>query len=244
MLYRTIIAGFLIMLVSYGCTQQPVKSKLQQEKTLKPENAGYLLVFTEMRPNEPESTLRMIITDKHMRIDEGPQSEDYILFDRSSKVISNVVAEDESIMVINPGEQKTKAPFPLRWIIESQTSQALMRSDNSNEASATHFLYYLNDKPCYNLVTIDNHLVATLDAMREYNLVLANELKRNYREMDAQQCYEAINIFDPNLRLQNGFPLREWSSYGYQRFLVDFKNDVIFPKTMFELPTNYKKFKL
>lgn len=242
-----IIQRILIILVSlllFACVSNIKKQAKPEGKMIKPANAGYMLMFTEMRPHEPEASVRMLITDKFLRMDEGPKSEDFILFNRQEKIIFNVVKEDKSILVIKPVDKKVEPPYPLRWIIESQTSQALMRSQNNNDAAATHHLYYLNDEPCYNLVTVNNELVETLDAMREYNQVLANELKSNYLAMEGQQCNEAINIFDPDIRLQYGFPLREWSVYGYQRFLVDFKKDIIFPQTLFDLPEDYKKIAL
>jgi len=238
---------FLIILISvflFACVSNVAKQAKSDKKETKPANAGFLIMFSEMRPHEPEASVRMMITDQFLRIDEGPNSEDFILFDRRSKSIFNVVQEDKSILTIKPVEKDIEPPFPLRWIIESQTSQALMRSQNNNDATATHYLYYLNEEPCYNLVTINNQLVETLDAMREYNQVLGNELKSNYHHMEGQQCHEAINIFDPNIRLQYGFPLREWSVYGYQRFLVDFKKDIIFPASLFELPKNYQNISL
>ena len=233
---------FLLFTVLFlcACTFKSTKPNPSDAKITKPANAGYMLMFTEMRPSEPEASVRMIITDEFLRMDEGPRSEDFILFNRQSKTIYNVVKDDQSILKIQPSEKILTAPFPLRWVIKSETSQALMRTQNSNEASATHYSYQLNDKPCYNMVTINNHLVETLDAMREYNRVLGNELKSNYREMEGQQCQEAILIFEPNIRYQYGFPLREWSVYGYQRFLVDFKKDVIFPESLFVLPKEYK----
>jgi len=243
MLAQKIIVLF-VSLFLFACVSNVTKQTKSVEKEEKPENAGYLLMFSENRPHEPEASIRMIITDKFLRIDEGPKSEDFILFNRQSKNIFNVVKEDTSILTIKSVQKNIEPPFPLRWIIESQTSQALMRSQNSEDTAATHYLYYLNDEPCYNLVTINNQLVETLDAMREYNQVLANELKSNYHQLEGQQCQEAINIFDPNIRLQYGFPLREWSVYGYQRFLVDFKKDIIFPASLFELPENYQNITL
>ena len=240
---KSVIVLFIILFL-LACTFKSTKPNPSANTVKKPENAGYMLMFSEMRPFEPESSVRMIITDDFLRIDEGPKSVDFILFNRKTKSIFNVVKDDESIMLIKPTEKNVEPPFPLRWVIKSETSQALMRTQNSNEAAATHYSYRLNDKPCYNLVTINNHLVETLDAMREYNLVLANELKSNYREMQGQECPEAMSIFEPNLRYQYGFPLREWSVYGYQRFLVDFQKDVIFPKSLFVLPKKYKIFTL
>ena len=224
----------------FGCASQGAKHNNNSQKNTKPSNAGYLLLFSEKRPNETEHSVRMMITDDYLRIDEGPQSQDYELFDRHNKSITEVTGETESIHYVNPTDQHVRPTFPVRWVIESQTSQALMRTQQNNQASATHYLFYLNDEPCYNLVTIDNHLTETLDALREYNRVIANDLKSNYQMSENRHCSDAINIFDPNVRLQYGFPLREWGQYGYQRFLVDFQKDVIFPESLFKSPKRHE----
>ena len=65
-----------------------------------------------------------------------------------------------------------------------------------------------------------------------------------YVRIPGQECDEAINIFEPTKPLQYGFPFREWSSYGYQRFLVDYKKNIIFPEALFKLPDDYQRLSL
>ena len=215
-----------------------------EKKSDKPEFAGDMLTFSEVIGDQPETNVRMIITEGFMRMDEGPQAEDYLLFNRKTKTIYNIVAEEQSILIMQPGDVKLKSPYPILWNVESQTSNALMRTDNKNIASATHYRLKLNQKECYNMVTVDQGMDKALAVIREFRQVLANQLKTQYTPQKKQECYEAVNIFTPLNHLHQGFPIREWSAYGYQRFLINQRKMIIFPKRLFELPAGYDQLKL
>ncbi|HFE39546.1 MAG TPA: hypothetical protein ENK06_14220 [Gammaproteobacteria bacterium] len=237
-LHRLIILLFLLM---PGCASQTVLQKENSQAgqvapITKPANAGYLLRFVETRPEAAERRIRMIITDQYLRIDEGRQAKDFVLFNRKNKTLAHVDNNKVSVSQFDSAAEKIKPNFPLNWFVASQTSHALMKTQEDGKAKAMHYRLYLNDKPCYNLVSIESHLTETLDTLREYNQLLANQRKQVYKAVEGQQCRDAIKIFSPDIRLQYGFPLREWGSDGYQRFLVDVKKDIIFPATMFQLP--------
>ncbi len=232
-----------------------IVSKKADKQALKVDNlefAGEILTFSEVLPGQAESTVRMIITKGFLRIDDGPKAEDYLLFDRKTQVIYNVVAEEKNILIMGSVtdksnknakqlEKQLKVPFPILWNVESQTSNALMRTDDTRAASATHYRLILNKKECYNLVTVDQGMEKPLAAIREYRQALAEQLKRNYSHQKGQECYEAITVFTPLNHLHQGFPMREWSAYGYQRFLVNHQTMIIFPQRLFELPENYSR---
>jgi len=240
-MHKIILVCFLgISLIACGTAgKKPVKA------VDKLAFAGELLTFSEEINGRPESNVRMIIVDGYLRIDDGPQSEDYLLFDRTSKIIYNIVAEDKTILVMdaqdNDEQKKLKAPFPILWNVISQTSHVLMRTNDENATSATYYQLKLNQKDCYNLVAIDQGMEKPLAALREYRQALANQLKTQYIPQKGRACYEAVNIFTPLNHLVQGFPVREWSAYGYQRFLADYRKMIIFPERLFELPEGYKR---
>ncbi len=230
--------GFAIIFFLFllGCTSQPVKQTNDLTKDGKPLHAGYLLMFTETRPQQKERNIRIIITDQFLRIDEGHQSENAVLFNRKSKTITQINPEQK----LKTRAKNIKPAFPLHWRIQSQPSHAIMRTQTNNNATAMHYLFYLNEEPCYNVVAIEDHLVEAVTALREYNQAMANKQKETYVFSEDKQCRDAITVFDPDVRTQHGFPLREWSSFGYQRFLVDFKRDIVFPASLFTLRTHEK----
>ena len=249
-MYKIINVFLIIFLGLTTISCSTLESKVEK-KDDKLEFAGDILNFSEVFADQPEENVRMIITNGYLRIDDGPQAEDFILYNRRNKIIYNVVSEEKSIMVIDSQDavhdkksKGVKPAFPILWNVESQTSNALMRSDDKNSASATHYRLKLNQKECYNLVTVDQGMENPLNAMREFRQSLAAHLKTQYKPQDGQECYEAVNIFTPINHLHQGFPIREWSIYGYQRFLVNHRKMIIFPKKLFELPEGFEKINL
>lgn len=245
---QTVLVSLFSLHLS-GCGINLLKTDGEQKKdNARLEFAGDLLNFSEIAEGQRETNVRMIITDGFLRIDDGPKSEDYVLFDRAAKIIYNVVAEEKNIMVIDSQDEthniELSPAYPILWNVESQTSHALMRSDDKNAASATHYRLKLNQKECYNLVAVDHGMEKPLAAIREFRSALANQLKKHYRAQEGQECYEAINIFTPLNHLHQGFPIREWSVYGYQRFLIEHRRMIIFPERLFKLPENYTRTKL
>jgi len=244
-----IILVFISALGLIACSSHVIKPDSNENSEVeKLKFAGDMLNFSEIIGDQPESGVRMIITDDFLRMDDGPKSPDFVLYDRNKKIIYNVLAEEKSIMVIENNSdtqvQKLKPPFSLLWNVESQTSHALMRSDDKNSASATHYRLKLNQKECYNLVAVDQGMDKPLAALREFRQALADQLKKQYKPQKGQECYEAVNIFSPLNHLHQGFPIREWSVYGYQRFLIGHRKKIIFPKRLFELPEGYSSMKL
>ncbi|MDX1812424.1 MAG: hypothetical protein R3240_10780, partial [Gammaproteobacteria bacterium] len=101
-----------------ACSHNPAVVKPTKNKPTK--NAGTILYFEETLPEEPKSQVRMIITDNYLRLDEGRDSEDFILFDRKKKQIFNVVKSDETVMVMSP--EPTVNSQPPEWQLSSEDS--------------------------------------------------------------------------------------------------------------------------
>lgn len=227
----------LFILFLTGCSTWSVNQSPSELKDSPPKNVGYLLMFTETLPGKEARDRRMIITDRYVRVDDGQQGGTFELFNRNTKALTKVSADGEAVLTLaeKVGHGSSAS---LHWTIFSQESHVVMRSPDSEKNPAMHYRFYLDSEPCFNVVTIDQHLLGAAEAMREYNQVVADHLKKSYQMVENQQCRDALMVFSPNVRLQQGFPLREWSSYGYRRFLIDYKKDVIFPDTLFKLPAS------
>ena len=227
-------------LTLFSCTITPTNS-VKPKKT--PAYSGDLLQFNETRDAQ-ESTPRMIITDNWLRIDEGKDTDDFVLYDRREKLIYNIVMEEKSILIMDTTASDVKADFPLNWKVKSEKSNMLMRTDDTTAARSVHYNFSLNGKSCYDTVALDKGMDAPLTAIKEYRQALANQLKKYYKPAKGENCAEAIKILSPNIHLKQGFPVREWSNYGYQRFLVDYRQKIIFPERLFQLPEGFSKSKL
>ncbi len=236
MLNRTFILFMGLGLASCGSLQEKNPPRID-----KPEYAGSLLRFSERSADEPEHLQRVLITDRYVRFDAGRDNGDYILFDRNERRIYNVVAEDGTILVLGNKNVSVKPDFPMGWQISSEASQALPRSGGQSQLSARHVSFKLNGKACYNVVSLVSGYEMENQALQEFYQTLARELKTSYRPQVDSPCFAAIMLFEPVKRFAYGFPFREWSVYGYQRFLQNAQQKIIFPKTLFELPADYQR---
>jgi len=220
-----------------GCLNLLACATVPEQQALSPsDNKGMVLLFSELAEGGKERPVRMLINASFLRIDHGPESRDYTLFDRHQKVIYQV-AEDQSIRAIKNQAVTIKPAQAIQWKIESQPSSALMRTPNA--AKATHVKQSLNGRVCYNVIVVDGLLNETVAILQEYYTVLAGELSRTYVQDNTPDalCWLAINIFTPLQRFAAGFPMREWGA-GYQRFLMDYRLQIEIPENMFELPKN------
>jgi len=219
----------------FGCLSFLACSTVPQQQALPPsDNKGMVLLLSEIPEGGKETPVRMLINAAFLRIDHGPESHHYTLFDRQQKMIYQV-AEDQSIHTIKNRAMTIKPTQAIQWQIESQPSSALMRTQNP--AQATHVKQSLNGNACYHVIVVDGLLNDALAILREYYTVLAGELSHSYApdETPDALCWAAINIFTPLQRFAAGFPMREWGA-GYQRFLMDYRLDVEIPDNMFRLP--------
>ncbi len=236
---RNITLSFLIFSFA-GCALQAT-NVISPTKLDKTEVSGALLLYSESDFSNNESSVRMLVTKDILRIDAGPGHENFTLYDRIQKILFKVSVNNHSIQVFKSTDVALSPDFPLNWKTESQTSHAVMRDSANGSAEATHHQFILNQKACYDIVTVNGVLEDVLSAVKEYYLALASIKKQSYVLSDNQQCKDAMEIFSPVNHLQFGFPIREWSSYGFQRFLVDYRQHTIFPVELFRLPEGFSQ---
>ncbi|MDH5230565.1 MAG: hypothetical protein OEY38_10925 [Gammaproteobacteria bacterium] len=225
----------VLFLLLSGCSHSPLKTIPVDDSALEP---VAVLLFHLRLADGYEGNSRVIVSDNFMRIDEGEGSEDYILFDRKQQIISNIVADDQTIFQLS-GKPKPNNHSKIKWAVSIEKSHALIRSAQSQQLAAKHIELKLNGQPCYNLVAIENFLSDVVIAMRDYRRVLAQQ---NQSVMpladDSDLCTSAIQITDPDMSTAYGFPYREWGVNGYQRFLQTYHRQVIDPK-WFQRPAGY-----
>lgn len=232
-----IFLSFNLSILLMSCAGSPT---INSSKEVVPEFAGSVILFNEKSATEPEHISRYIITQNFMRIDYGKDTDDFVLFDRRNNIIYNVVHGDSTIMKIQ--NKDTSLNKEITWEHRSEQSHALMRSSTGSDTLATHHTLSLAGQTCYDVVIVDNLLLDESKALNEYQSVLSGELIKSYQPDEQNKCFDAINILDPSKRYSFGFPYREWSSYGYQRFMANYRQKIIFPETLFKLPESYRTY--
>lgn len=197
------------------------------------------LSFTESGP-DGTAPVRMLITERYLRIEDGDGSDGFILFDRASRRIHSVSHMARTTLVINVQPVTLTPPLPLVHRRESGPDKPPAISGKS----VTHDRYFTNDQLCVELYAAKDFLPGATRALREYYEVLAGEQAVMQARMPAafqSACDLADQVFQPTRVLARGFPVRQINSGGVTRQLVDFKTDVPIEPRFFEIPAEYKE---
>ncbi len=239
---RTIISGIVAafaMLLSSCAT-------LDDTATGEPpanENLGVALLYQETEPGVDPSMVSVFVNKKFIRIDDQQYPNDFILFDRQTRTINNVVSADQAVYVIGPHAVSEAPPIAINYTEDKQESAAIGRG--SDTAKGFHYRFFANGNLCYNVVVAENFLPDVVAALKEFRQTLAGEHIRSVGRLPEEQidaCDLALNVFYPTRHLDFGFPVREWDPSGYSKFLKDVKQGVAVDPGYTHLPDGYKEY--
>ena len=201
-----------------------------------------LLTFGDREMDVEPYQTRVIITPEFMRFDDGEGATDFLLFDRKQKTIYSVVQSNKSITIIKSDVMEAKPPFDLK--LGKKQIDDLKDAPTMEGVSPVHHVYMSGEQICFEAISVPGFLPAYVQAMKEFNDVLAEDSKLTLNNLPADMhngCNLARSIFAPNRHLQDGFPVQVWSPDGSHSVLLDFKKDYVADKTLFELPSSYQK---
>ena len=219
--------------------------KGSQSSSEKQKIAGTLLIFSEREAGSESFTTRIFINSKYMRMSDSLSPADFVLFNRAERTIYNVIQDEKSILVIRDKPQDVKPPIEIKYEEESQPSNAIPKI---NGRQATHYRFFANGKRCYDSVVLgEDFMPDVLAALREFRQVLANEHAGSVNNVPREMmdaCDMAVNVFYATKHMDHGFPIREWNTRGYQRFLKDYRENISAPASSFELPKGYEQFSM
>lgn len=233
------VAGLLVSMMACS-TLQNVKPKTVAELKSAP---GNLLIMMESNDGENTFTTRIFVNEGYLHMSDTRSPADYMVFNRKEKTIYNVTSEDKTILVIRDKPVKISPPIELNYKEESQPSGAIPKI-NGNQA--THYQYSANGVHCYDAVVMPKEFMPdVVAAMREFREVLAGEhattVDRTPKEL-LDACDLSINIFHATQHMDHGLPIREWDRHGYQRFLKDYRQNLVASEGTFDLPKDFEQY--
>lgn len=234
---RFFIVCVLIILV--GCASH---LPTRPQKSLQ----GELLTFLEQQPGQSQQRFsRYLVTKDWLRVEYDNPAAGYYLFDRQQQQLFHVDHHKREVEVFAKG-MLALADEALPWQQQEEgESMALPRNGSLADADkrAKYYRFKLTQKPCLELVTVEQMLSEATQALSEYRTYLVRyRINQQPSDLSTEQqaCYRAVLIQQPRLSFSHGFPLREWSASGYHRFLQDAKEFVKFEPQLFDLPGEYK----
>ena len=198
-----------------------------------------MLLYQAHEPGTEPYASRVLVTERYVRMDDGVDEGDYLIFDRQSRLISSVTHSDRTVFEI-PSRTITQEP-PMILKLRSEQIRLDKAPKIADKQPRQHQLY-VNDALCYSVVAVPGLMDDTVKALRDFRQVLAGEHAKALPGIPAdmqQPCDLAVNTFHSDWHLQFGLPIQEWDEIGNGQVLMDYKLGLKVDEKLFELPEGY-----
>lgn len=223
-MYRVFIP--LLALAVTACTDPPASSAF--------------LTFSESEPGGEPYPVRMLVTDKFLRIEDGDGKSGYVLFDRAARTIYSINHDERTTLVLRTEKVKLAAPKKFEHRVDRDPASF----PDVDGKTVTHYRLITNGEHCFDVYAAAGLLPQSVAVLREYHETLAGEQAIMQASVPAgmqSACELADYVFVPGRYLEHGFPVRQVNRAGVTRQLVDFKTAVPVEPKLFELPKDYKQ---
>jgi len=211
------------------------------------DKGNIMIQFAETEKDIQPYMTRTIITPDYMRFDYNKDDDDFILFDRKTKVIYSVVNDDQTIVTVEPQEVTVKSPIKLDFSVEKGVLGEEV--PNVEGKKPEYYRYKVNGKLCYETISVKGLFPDASIAFRDYLKTLSGEHARILPRTPADMqdaCDLAVNIYYYGRMYDNGFPVNEWhGEYNnhYKRQMVNYDTDFKPDPKLFQLPAGYHRYK-
>lgn len=210
-----------------------------------------IVQFSEFEQGVGKSSVTMTITDNYLRIDDKSQSantddEDmgFILYNRREKVIYSVSSEEQQIIKISLVPVSIPSPMALK--LHSEEIKMTGKPPMVDGKIPRNYHLLVNDKLCFNMVSVAGLMPDVVKVMGAFNQVLAGQQAETLRYIPAdlqEGCDLARHTFHPQNHLKNGFPMimqtidesGKLENVKRSRSLLNFKQKKV-SATLFNLP--------
>lgn len=190
------------------------------------------LRYLDSEDGAPAYQTRILVAERYLRMDEGRDDGDFVLFDRKTGKVSNVVHEQKMIMAVSD-KKLPKSPAPA-YRVEKRVTPV--------RAGTVRVQVLADGKLCSETVAASRLFPDAARALAEYKAALAYTQWTTYRNTPAdlrQDCDLVHHVWQTGLALSQGLPIEERDYAGRVRQYVSGKKREPNPR-LFELPKHYE----
>lgn len=195
--------------------------------------------YRETEPGIDPYRVRMLVAGERLRIDEGDDAGDFVLYDAGAGRVYSVTHEERRILVIPDGEVPS-APVSLGIEVVHAPDPEAPRVLGETPVTVT---VRAGGTLCSESTVVDGLLPKARRLLRGYYHVLAARQARDLALTPKEfrtPCFLANYLHDTWRHLDYGFPLAEHIEGGRTRLLLDF-SEVELPAALFALPEGYER---
>lgn len=185
--------------------------------------------------------MRYIINSEFLRIDNGNDSADFILFDVKNSMIFSINHEDQTSLKIT--YNKWSKP---EYSFKVNVSERLMDdAPKIFNRPVFHYQVEAADKVCTEVYLIKDVYPDAMNVLYQYQQVLSGQQVITLKNTPADlhtPCFLVDQVYHDAEYLKQGMPVQIIHSRGYVKMLKDFK-EMKLDKNLFELPASYAEYK-
>lgn len=198
------------------------------------------VVFEEREPGLEPFRSRFLANESFLRLDDGTDMGDFVLYDRKTGQIHSFNREESTHLLIKP-QQATKIDFDIDFRVEKRS---LQDAPKIKGITAVEHQFFADATKCKHSVNVKGLLEDMARAMMEYEQALVEHAKKTLSRVPASMkkaCYMANNYLHASDYLKVGFPLHVVDDEGRQKRLLSFQQ-VVKPASIVQFPEGYRVF--
>lgn len=203
--------------------------------------SSLVLVYDELEEGMGQAEVRYLVNDNYLRIDNGQDKGDFVLFDVKSRNVYSVNHEDRTILKI--GHQPWKAPAFDFAVTETEV--AMKDAPKINQQTVYHYQLKADDKVCTGVAYLRGVYPARMKVFYLYQQTLSGQqvisLDNTPKEFQTP-CYLLDQVYHNGDYYQKGLPVQiSYFSRGYEKFLKTYDETRV-NGNLFVLPEGYREY--
>jgi len=204
------------------------------------EISSRVFFYEEIEQGVGAQTMRYIVNENYLRIDNGEDNADFILFDRQKKIIHSINHEDRTILKIE-NKQWIAPGFDFKVKILQDIMHDAPKISNKQVFS---YIVKADDTVCTQVSLIKDMYAKDMQVFYQYQQVLSGQqvatLKNTPEELHTP-CFLIDQIYHSGNYYKQGLPVHISYSRGYEKFLKDYKESEI-EAGLFVKPEGYSEY--
>lgn len=190
------------------------------------------LRYQDSENGVPAYQTRVLVTDRYLRMDDGNDGADFVLFDRKTGKVSNVLHERKMLIALHDAKLSRSPVYSYR--VEQKVVPV--------RAGTVRVQVLADGKLCSETVAASRLYPDAARALAEYKAALAYTQWTTYRNTPAelrQDCDLVHHVWQTGMALSHGLPIEERDYAGRFRQYVSGETRELKPE-LFKLPTDYE----
>lgn len=203
--------------------------------------AMQMVVYDVERRSAGVMRERLLAHGQHLRLDDGADAGDHVLYDARAGVVRVVTHATRSVLVIRRVRaDPVEPPMALHRRVREQPVDPL--APRIAGVRPIPVAFEVNGRVCAELAILPDLLVDLRTLWRGYLALMAGHHRQILSMVPAdlhEPCDLALNLFDGAWWLNRGLPVAATGTALPSRRLVSFVADAVVVPALFEAPSDY-----